>query len=90
MKEPVFFVSHDRYFINKTATRILNLTGKKIINYIGNYDYYMEKREGTGKSVSGQRTDRKMNTGERHPESRRESRLEAAERRTGPHPEAGK
>ena len=41
----VFFVSHDRYFINKTATRILNLTGKKIINYIGNYDYYMEKRE---------------------------------------------
>lgn len=41
----VLFVSHDRYFINKTATRILNLTGRQIINYIGNYDYYLEKKE---------------------------------------------
>ena len=39
----VFFVSHDRYFINKTATRILNLTGETLVNYIGNYDYYLEK-----------------------------------------------
>ncbi len=41
----VFFVSHDRYFINQTATRILELTGKTVVNYIGNYDYYLEKRE---------------------------------------------
>lgn len=41
----VLFVSHDRYFINKTATRILNLTGSKVLNYIGNYDYYLEKKE---------------------------------------------
>ena len=41
----VLFVSHDRYIINKTATRILNLTGKMVINYIGNYDYYLEKKE---------------------------------------------
>ena len=41
----VFFVSHDRYFINQTATRILDLTGKTVVNYIGNYDYYLEKRE---------------------------------------------
>lgn len=41
----VIFVSHDRYFINQTATRILDLTGKTVINYIGNYDYYLEKRE---------------------------------------------
>ncbi len=41
----VLFVSHDRYFVNKTATRILNLTGGCVINYIGNYDYYLEKRE---------------------------------------------
>ena len=41
----VFFVSHDRYFINQTATRILELTGETIVNYIGNYDYYLEKRE---------------------------------------------
>lgn len=41
----VFFVSHDRYFINQTATRVLELTGETIVNYIGNYDYYLEKRE---------------------------------------------
>lgn len=41
----VLYVSHDRYFINKTATRILELTGETFINYIGNYDYYVEKRE---------------------------------------------
>lgn len=51
----VFFVSHDRYFINKTATRILNLTGETIVNYIGNYDYYLEKcRELTRIYVPGQ------------------------------------
>lgn len=41
----VLYVSHDRYFINKTATRILELTNQKLVNYIGNYDYYLEKRE---------------------------------------------
>ena len=41
----VFFVSHDRYFINQTATRILDLTGGTIVNYIGNYDYYLEKKD---------------------------------------------
>ncbi|MGN0352216.1 MAG: ABC-F family ATP-binding cassette domain-containing protein [Roseburia sp.] len=41
----VFYVSHDRYFINQTATRILELTGETLVNYIGNYDYYLEKRE---------------------------------------------
>ena len=41
----VLYVSHDRYFINKTATRILDLTNHNLVNYIGNYDYYMEKRE---------------------------------------------
>lgn len=41
----VLYVSHDRYFINKTATRILELTQKEFINYIGNYDYYLEKKD---------------------------------------------
>ncbi|HAU87261.1 MAG TPA: ABC transporter [Lachnospiraceae bacterium] len=41
----VLYVSHDRYFINKTATRILDLTNQTLINYIGNYDYYLEKKE---------------------------------------------
>ena len=38
----VLYVSHDRYFINKTATRILDLTRGKLVGYIGNYDYYLE------------------------------------------------
>ncbi len=41
----VLYVSHDRYFINQTATRILELKNQKLINYIGNYDYYLEKVE---------------------------------------------
>ena len=41
----VLYVSHDRYFINKTATRILELTNQRLVNYIGNYDYYLEKKE---------------------------------------------
>ena len=38
----VLYVSHDRYFINRTATRILDLTHGTLVNYIGNYDYYLE------------------------------------------------
>ena len=41
----VLYVSHDRYFINRTATRILDLTNQSFLNYIGNYDYYLEKKE---------------------------------------------
>ena len=41
----VLYVSHDRYFINTTATRILDLTGGVLVNYIGNYDYYLEKHD---------------------------------------------
>lgn len=41
----VLYVSHDRYFINRTATRILDLTGQTLVNYIGNYDYYLEKKD---------------------------------------------
>lgn len=41
----ILYVSHDRYFINQTATRILDLTNQKLVNYIGNYDYYLEKKD---------------------------------------------
>ena len=41
----LLYVSHDRYFINQTATRILELTGNTLVNYVGNYDYYLEKKE---------------------------------------------
>ncbi len=41
----ILYVSHDRYFINTTASRILNLTQQQIVNYPGNYDYYLEKKD---------------------------------------------
>lgn len=41
----VLYVSHDRYFINQTASRILELVNRTFVNYIGNYDYYLEKKE---------------------------------------------
>lgn len=41
----VFYVSHDRYFINQTASRIIELTNNKTVNYLGNYDYYVEKKD---------------------------------------------
>ena len=41
----VFYVSHDRYFINQTATRILDLSPEGIVNYKGNYNYYLEQKE---------------------------------------------
>lgn len=41
----ILYVSHDRYFINQTATRILDLVNQQFVNYIGNYDYYLEKKD---------------------------------------------
>ncbi len=41
----VLYVSHDRYFINKTASRILDLNNKALTNYLGNYEYYLEKKD---------------------------------------------
>ena len=53
----VIYVSHDRYFINRTATRILELDHKHFVNYQGNYDYYLEKQADASfdkeKAVSG-------------------------------------
>lgn len=59
----VLYVSHDRYFINRTAHRILDLNRKMLTNYLGNYDYYLEKKDeqlakidaisGTGSSKNG-------------------------------------
>ena len=40
----VLYVSHDRYFVNRTATRILELENGGFVNYLGNYDYYLEKK----------------------------------------------
>lgn len=40
----ILYISHDRYFINRTTERIIELTNKEIINYHGNYDYYILKK----------------------------------------------
>ncbi len=49
----ILYVSHDRYFINRTATRILDLRCKMLLNYIGNYDYYLEKKPEVEKKYFG-------------------------------------
>lgn len=49
----VLYVSHDRYFINKTANRILDLTRGQLVEYIGNYDYYLEHVEDRTKRLFG-------------------------------------
>lgn len=41
----ILYVSHDRYFINRTAHRILDLTEGQFVSYVGNYDYYLEKHD---------------------------------------------
>ena len=41
----ILYVSHDRYFINRSAHRILDLTEGQFVNYVGNYDYYLEKHD---------------------------------------------
>ena len=47
----VLYVSHDRYFINRTASRILDLKDKKLTGYLGNYDYYLEKKEADSQAL---------------------------------------
>ena len=51
----VLYVSHDRYFINQTASRILELSDQTFVNYIGNYDYYLEKKEERTAALSASR-----------------------------------
>lgn len=49
----VLYVSHDRYFINRTAHRILDLNRRTLTNYLGNYDYYLEKKEEQLAKIAG-------------------------------------
>lgn len=62
----VLYVSHDRYFINKTASRILELTHQEFVNYIGNYDYYLEKKE-----ILSPMSENNANTNEAEPSSQK-------------------
>lgn len=93
----VLFVSHDRYFINKTATRILDLHERQILNYIGNYDYYLEKKDvqraayqkqsdassesGDVKKESGTKTDWKQQKKEQAAKRKLENELNKTEAR---------
>jgi len=63
----VLYVSHDRYFINKTATQVLELTPEGFVKYMGNYDYYIEKKTlkereeqlfGTGSGTNAQQSEK--------------------------------
>lgn len=83
-----FFVSHDRYFINTVATRILDLRNNTITNYIGNYDYYLEKSVQTPASasskaavtVSASKEDRILQKEEQAKERRRKNEIEKCEK----------
>lgn len=59
----VIYVSHDRYFINKTATRIFELIDNSLIGYEGNYDYYMEKRDTVMAVHAGKQSGQRRTTG---------------------------
>ena len=62
----VLYVSHDRYFINETCTRILELSNNTVINYIGNYNYYLEKRELMNNLVTNNQNDLKFASFTKH------------------------
>jgi ATP-binding cassette, subfamily F, member 3 len=55
----LFFISHDRYFLRKLATRVVELEGKKISNYLGGYDYYRAHRRLDVKEGGGRRAPRR-------------------------------
>lgn len=88
----VFYVSHDRYFINQTATRILDLSPEGIVNYKGNYTYYLEQKEAGNieadsdsvlgsPETSGEDADKKAEPAVSSKEDWKRSREEAARQR---------
>ncbi len=79
----VLYVSHDRYFINRTAHRILELSAHALTVYLGNYDYYLEKKEETqascsdsGLSRSGTETEAKLDWKNQRQQQARKRKLE--------------
>lgn len=59
----VLYVSHDRYFINRTAHRILELSGQTLTGYLGNYDYYLEKKTENTAANAGKEPGVSINSG---------------------------
>ena len=74
----VLYVSHDRYFINRTATRIMELFSNRFDNYIGNYDYYLEKKEDVRSYGDSLQKDVVQNTGVDPEELKKVQEKEAA------------
>ncbi|HEX2741059.1 MAG TPA: ABC-F family ATP-binding cassette domain-containing protein, partial [Rubrobacter sp.] len=76
----MFFISHDRYFLRKLATRVVDLEGKKLINYLGGYDYYRSHRRLDENSKSGKgRPRRRVRPGQSKEQSILATRLVAVE-----------
>lgn len=83
------FVSHDRYFINAVATRIIDLRNNTLTNYIGNYDYYMEKSTLTqleaigvnNQSISTSKDERRLAKEEQAKERKRKNEIDKTESR---------
>lgn len=78
----VLYVSHDRYFINQTATRIMDLTNQAIVNYIGDYDYYLEKKEElTARYAPGQQVEQSSEAPSQNKLSWQQQKEEQAQKR---------
>jgi ATP-binding cassette subfamily F protein 3 len=84
----ILYVSHDRYFINQTANRILELVQQTFVNYIGNYDYYLEKKEeltavyaSSSFNSSSENADKTDNTSEGKLSWQEQKELQAKERK---------
>ena len=60
----ILYVSHDRYFVNRTASRILELSGGKLELFYGNYDYYMEKKRQAKETAVGETGEEKNGQGD--------------------------
>ena len=75
----VFYVSHDRYFVNRTATRVLELTREKILSYDGNYDDYLNFKERKEAVVFGEPSANSSASAKSAPES--ESKLDWKEQK---------
>ena len=75
----IFFISHDRYFLSKLATRIVELEDKKLTNYLGGYDYYRAHRRLDVKENGGRRPRRRVRPGQSKEQSIIATRLVAVE-----------
>jgi len=76
----VLYVSHDRYFINKTAHRILELNRQTLTNYLGNYDYYLEKKETEKEEPDTSRADTGASAGKQDWKAMKEQQAAARKR----------